>query len=174
MKLNAAFALLMALYALPCFAGYDPKPSETLSVAQGEWAGSLTYRDYREPHKLVTLPTRLFVALSSPNEIVLHYVYDDGPSKTVFSYEKMRFDSTKKQVVWVSGVTNPEVSISNITADVVSNSNRSVSFERVADGVTKKYQLEISASTWTLSEDEVGADGVSTFRNKYMFKRPGT
>jgi hypothetical protein len=66
---------------------YDPKPLADIVPMQGEWKGALTYNDYSAPGKLLTPPTRLFVALSAPNEVTLHYAFNDGPGKTVYSYE---------------------------------------------------------------------------------------
>ncbi|MEQ1518987.1 MAG: hypothetical protein ABL931_21115, partial [Usitatibacteraceae bacterium] len=75
--LACAFAFLVSSNAM---ALYDPKPLEDVSIAQGEWRGTLTYNDYSRPGKLVTLPTRLFAAMASPTELVLQYIFDDGPA----------------------------------------------------------------------------------------------
>lgn len=97
--------LLAALLLLPCTASalYDPAPADALAAAEGVWTGTLTYRDYSDPDREVTLPTRLFVTLGAPDELVLHYIYDDGPGKTVHSYERMRFDTAAGTLLWRSG-----------------------------------------------------------------------
>src|SRR4051812_33385690 len=63
------------LAARPAFALYDAKPDGALAAVQGEWRGALTYPDYSEPKRMVPLPPRLLVALSAPNELVLHYAF---------------------------------------------------------------------------------------------------
>ena len=88
-----------ASLSLPAAALYDPKPVGDLSLLQGEWRGTLTYNDYSRPGKLVTLPTTLFAALASPSDLTLHYVYDDGPGKTVHSYERMTFQPDAASIV---------------------------------------------------------------------------
>ena len=95
------------LYA---FALYDAKPEPTFAAIQGEWRGTLAYRDYNQtsqkaasasanaPEKMVTPNTTLFLALAAPNALTLHYVFDDGPGKTVYSYERMNFDFEKNEL----------------------------------------------------------------------------
>ncbi|MGH8238576.1 MAG: hypothetical protein ACREXP_16350, partial [Steroidobacteraceae bacterium] len=95
------------LWAGAASALYDPAPDAAFAAVQGAWKGSLTDRDYSKPDRLVTLPTRLFVALGSPNQLVLHFVFDDGPAKTVYSYERMQFDFASNELTW-SSVLNQE------------------------------------------------------------------
>jgi len=105
MPRRATLALLSLLVvALPALALYDLKPDATLAAIEGEWKGSLAYRDYGDPDRIVTLPTELFVTLGAPQELVMHYIYDDGPGKVVHSDESMRFDFEGGRVMWVSGV----------------------------------------------------------------------
>ena len=173
MKRRAIIASLAGLVAVPAFALYEPRPEEALSAVQGEWRGSLVYRDYSEPTKMVTLPTRLFVTLSAPSELVLHYVFDDGPSKTVFSYERMSFNFAVRQVAWSSG-QDAKVSVCVITSDSTSNNVRTLVFERNEGGETKRFTMVLSARSLSLSEDEVSSSGAASFRNKYEFSRSGT
>jgi hypothetical protein len=173
MTRRGAIVGLLVLGIGPAFALYDPKPDEALSAVQGEWLGSLTYRDYSEPKRLVTLPTRLFVALGAPDELVLSYVFDDGPAKTVFSYEKMRFNATAHQVSWSSG-PDAKVAVYDITSDTAKNSVRTLVFEQRERGELKRFTMSLSAHSLTLAEDEVDSSGVQSFRNKYEFVRPRT
>lgn len=173
MKRRTMLAVLACLAAAPAFALYDPKPDEVLAAVQGEWRGSLVYRDYSEPDRMVTLPTQLLVALSAPNELVLHYVFDDGPSKTVYSYERMGFNFKAREVTWSSGKDAKE-SMAVITADSTSNETRVLVFERKGEeGGTKRFTMELSARSLKLAEDEVAPSGVASFRNRYVFVRPG-
>ena len=173
MQRRAILFGISLLAATPAFALYEPKPDESLSAVQGEWRGSLTYRDYSEPTRMVTLPTRLFVALSAPSEMVLSYVFDDGPSKTVFSYETMSFDLAEHQVRWSTG-QGGKVSICVITSDTASNDVRTLVFERNDAGQVKRFTMVLSARSLVLAEDEVSTSGVISFRNKFEFSRAGT
>jgi len=153
---------------------YDPKPDAALSAVQGEWKGSLTYRDYSEPHSLVTLPTRLFVALSGPNELALSYAFDDGPAKTVFSYEQMKFDFTNNVVTWTSGTDKKSVSVCRITTNGASADTRKLVFEGKDGDKTNRFTMELSPRALKLGKNEMGSDGAIVFRDKFEFLRPGT
>ncbi len=91
---SAAFA------AWPVAAQYPPSPDATLAAVQGAWRGTLTYRDDARPDRNVVLATRLHAALVAPTELALHDVFDDGPGKTVHSYERMAFDFAGGTVTW--------------------------------------------------------------------------
>jgi len=79
----------------------EAAPSSTAEVAQlqgvlaGSWAGTLEYRDFSEPAtstKRVKLPTWLSIELTGPG-LRFHYIYDDGPNKTVTETSLARIDS---------------------------------------------------------------------------------
>jgi hypothetical protein len=165
-------ALLLSSAAIgvrPAHALYDPKPIAVLELATGTWVGSLTYRDYQKPDRLVTLKTVMIVSLATPDELTLYYVFDDGPSKTVYSYEKMKFELTSNQVVWNSGTDKPTRSDFKITSSTVSNGKCSVAFEKRAESKIDRYLLEISKATWTLAKHELDAGGVEILRSRYEF-----
>jgi hypothetical protein len=167
-------ALLLAcglLLSAPVFALYDPAPDAMLVQMQGEWQGTLTYSDYSEAGKRVTLPTTLYVAPASPDSLTLHYVFDDGPGKTVYSYEHMRFDPARNEVTWRSGINETSETRSRIVSSVQDGDVRRLVFERVEEGDTLRYTLETGPDVLVLQKDEVGADGVAQFRNRYEFKR---
>jgi hypothetical protein len=92
----------IGLVAEPSLALYDPKPSALLVPAIGSWSDTLLHADYQSPDRLVSLQARLVVTLSGPEELSLYYVFDDGPGKTVYSDERMSFDSTKNELTWTS------------------------------------------------------------------------
>jgi hypothetical protein len=64
----------------------------------GDWVGALEYRDYSEPPtstKRELLPTWLSISDAEPGKTLRwHYVYDDGPSKTVEESDVVRFDTS--------------------------------------------------------------------------------
>jgi hypothetical protein len=167
----AAFASLATAPRL--FALYDPKPNGALIHAPGAWKGSLTYRDWTNPDKMVKLPCTMTAALTKPDEVALYYVFDDGPGKIVYSYERMSFDFDAKRLVWVSGTAKPstsQLSLSSVQAD---GDMTRLLFERVVDGRTDKYAFELSKRTWLLTKHEVSAAGAEMLRNKYEFTREG-
>lgn len=169
-------SVLLALLPLPAgtaWALYDPKPDPALAGVQGEWKGSLTYRDYRQPDRLVTLPTRLFVALGAPDELVLHFIFDDGPGKTVFSYDRIRFDFAAGQVSWASGQADQPARVHRIVSTSGEGATRQISFER-PDGDNKaRFTLDLSPKALRLIKEEVVPSGSASFRNRYEFVRPG-
>jgi hypothetical protein len=90
------------------------------------------------------LPTRLFVALSAPNELVFHYAFDDGPSKTVFSYERMSFDFNNNQLSWSSGTAEKSLSIFQITSNTSEGGTRRLTFEGRNGEKTDRYTMVLS------------------------------
>ena len=167
-------ALLLAcalLLSVPAHALYDPAPDALLVQMQGEWHGTLTYSDYSEAGKMVTLPTRVYIAPAAPDSLTLHYVFDDGPGKTVYSYENMRFDLAGNAVTWRSGASETSQTVSRIVSSVQDGDVQRLVFERKDDGDTLRYTLETGANLLVLQKEEVGADGVAQFRNRYAFTR---
>ncbi|GAA3763376.1 hypothetical protein [Terriglobus aquaticus] len=70
------------------------------SALRGDWVGVLEYRDYSEPPtstKRVDLPTWLSVTSDGEGKQTWHYVYDDGPNKTVDEIEAVTFDPAREQ-----------------------------------------------------------------------------
>jgi len=167
-------AALAVLAALPAHALYDPKPAGPLARLQGEWRGELTYDDYSNPGKLVRLPTRVFVALAAPAVVTLHHEFDDGPTKTVYSYEQMTFDFAGNRVDWVSGVEKREASSYRIVSSAVDGARWRIVFESVEDGsATAVYTLETSDDVLSLKKEEVDRAAAKTFRNEYKLHRVG-
>ena len=62
----------------------------------GNWTGVLEYRDYSEPAtstRRVQLPTWLSITPANSAQ-TWHYLYDDGPTKTVEESDTVTFDPT--------------------------------------------------------------------------------
>ena len=81
--------LLAAALLFPCALPAQVAPPQTQHdlnhALLGDWIGVLEYRDYSEPAtstKRVQLPTWLTIAPAGSSQ-TWHYLYDDGPSKTV-------------------------------------------------------------------------------------------
>jgi hypothetical protein len=169
------FLGLTALACLPQLAfAADPPPDSVLSSIQGNWGGSLQYKDYSAPDRLVTLPTKLSIALSAPDEITMHYEYDDGPKKMVYSYERMRFDFAKNEAHWKGGSKDKPVEMTwQITKSVPSGASRLIVMERArSEGKKDRLTFELSPAALSFAKDEIATDGQASFRNKYTFKRP--
>lgn len=171
MRKRSVLFSLGALFAQPSLALYDPKPSALLVPALGAWRGTLVYADYQNPDKTVTLQTRLVVTLSGPEELSLYYVFDDGPGKTVYSYERMTFDSAKQELVWASGVTKPSTSTYKINLATATNNGSKIEFDRAVESGLDSYTLEVNASSWQLTKREIRAGKQELQRNRYEFAR---
>lgn len=171
MRRRHCFALLLAIVTLPALALYDPQPDSSLEAVEGSWRGTLQYRDYQPPNEMVTLPTKLYVALGSPNELVLHYVFDDGPGKVVHSYEKMQIDTSKKHLRWTSGSQQIRHFDAAIASDTVNNGVRQLVFEHRDGKVLDRYNVSFDATALTLRKEEIDAKGKATLRNVFTFSR---
>ena len=174
MKRPIVFLLALISFCGPsAFALYDAAPDLALSAAQGEWRGTLTYRDYEKPDRIVTLPTRLFVALAAPQQMVLFYAFDDGPAKTVFSYEAMTIKQSAKQLIWTTGADKKETSTLDITSSTpAGKESRRLVFTKTEGAKTDRYTMKVGAHKLSLRKDEVASDGSVTNRNQFTFERP--
>ena len=106
------FALILAALSLPgCAVAQASSAMADLSAAlRGEWVGVLEYRDYSEPvgsTKRVDLPT--WLTITGDRAQSWHYVYDDGPTKTVTEDEAVTFDVEKGTFSEASGGKAPHV-----------------------------------------------------------------
>ncbi len=174
MKTASLLAALALVLCPRADAQYDPAPLLDIAGAQGAWQGTLTYDDYSEPGKLVTLPTKLFVAMSAPTELVLNYVFDDGPGKTVYSYERMRFDMSDNEVTWSSGIAKSAKTKARIVSNTLEDGARRMVFESGPKAGFERYTLELSDTSMTLVKEEIEGAGSPQFRNRYEFRRAGT
>lgn len=168
MNRRLALHTLLAAVALPAVAQDSAPPEPALAAVQGAWRGTLTYRDYSRPDRLVTLPTRLYVALVAPQEMALHYVFDDGPGKTVHSYERMAFDFGTKRLLWVSGTRTSSFDITSVEDQ---DGARTVTFERQVEGSTHRYTMLLGAQRLTLAKEEGSPSVGFQFRNRFEFGR---
>lgn len=172
MKRRDALAFIAAAASLPGRAANDPKPEPPLAAVLGEWRGTLTYRDYSAPDRMVTLNTKLFVSAVAPDEIALHYVYDDGPGKTVYGYERMRFEFASNTLLWITGAVEKTALVGRIvSSDSATGVNRYV-IDTTKDRALTRYTFEFGSRSLTLKKDEVDANGQAVMRNRYAFTRP--
>lgn len=162
------------LLSLPARALYDPVPVGEIARLQGEWRGTLTYNDYSRPGKLVMLPTRLFAALSSPSDLALHYVYDDGPGKIVYSYERLSVQPDGASMVLASGGATPSArSYAGVSA-AVKDGVWSAAFERSSDKGRYRFTIEIGPQALLLKNEEIEGQNPPMLRNEYRLRRVGS
>jgi len=173
MKRRDALGFLAGAASLPGWAAADPKPEPPLAAVLGEWRGTLTYRDPGTPDRTVTLNTKLFISAVAPDEIALHYVFDDGPGKTVYGYERMRFEFASNTLLWISGAVEKTALVGRIiSSDSATGVSRYV-VDTTKDRALTRYTLEFGARSLTLKKDEVDSNGQVVTRNRYAFTRPG-
>jgi hypothetical protein len=174
MNRRFAFGLLAAVTALaslPATAADDPRPDPVLASVLGEWRGSLTYRDYSRPDKTETLPTRLFVSMIAPDELALHFVYDDGPGKTVYGYQRLRFEFPSQTLVWISGAVERTALIGRIVSSTADGGVNRYVVDTTKDQALSRYTFEFGPKSFTLKKDEIDSAGQATNRNRYSFTR---
>ena len=172
MNRRHAIGLLGAAATLPTLAANDPKPEATLAAVLGEWRGTLTYRDYAKPDRTVALPTRLYVSMLGPDELALHFVYDDGPGKTVYGYERLRFEFASDTLVWIMGAVDRTALVGRIVATANEGGVRRYVVDTTKDNALSRYTFEFSSVALAMKKDEIDATGKSSNRNSYVFKRP--
>lgn len=171
LRLIAGTSTVAALPLRPAWALDDPRPEPTLAVLLGEWRGSLTYRDDAKPDSMVTLPTRLFVSAVAPDEIALHFVYDDGPGKTVYGYERMRFEFASDTLLWISGAVEKRALVGRIVQTSGDATQTRYVVETTKDGALTRYTLDFAAGALTMQKDGIDSGGRATLRNRYAFTR---
>ncbi len=176
---RVALLLTFAIALLPMssHALYDPPPAAALASVEGAWQGTLQYRDYQPPYKRVTLPVRLFVAASSPRELALHYVFNDGPGKTVHSYDRIALDLDAGTVRF-SGLKPEHTSVVNIlsrksSADmlelVAERTEESKGEPKVVEVV--RYRIRLGAAAFEVLKTAGPAGAEGEFKNEYVFRR---
>ena len=174
-KLIASFALFAASACpLASHALYDPAPVAALTAIEGAWLGTLEYRDNQPPFKRVTLPTRLYVAVASPKELTLHYIFDDGPKMTVHSYDRLTIDLDAGTVRF-SGLKADDVTLATVIGSKTTDAVLEVTAERSQEtkGVMEvtRYRLRLGANAFEVLKTAGPKGAESEFRNQYVFKR---
>lgn len=159
---------LALLAAPPAFALYEPAPLDLFKHLPGTWRGALTYRDWSPPHRLVSLPCTLYAALTSPREASLFFVFQDGPGKVVYSYDRWTVDASGDALAWVSGEDRSSYQLTKMPSD---DTEQSFSLRRNLDGKAYLQRVSVSAGSFRLQKVEVAADGSETFMNGYELSR---
>lgn len=172
MDRRQSIALLAAVTGLPAHAAADPRPEAPLAAVLGEWRGTLTLRDAAAPDRPLTQATRLYVSAVAPDEIALHYAHEDGAGRTLYGYERMRFEFASSTLLWISGAVEKTALVGRIVAsDAATGVNRYV-VETTKDRALTRFTLEFGARTLGIRKDEVDAGGQAQMRSRYAFSRP--
>jgi len=166
--------LMLGLPTRSAFALYDATPDADLSTMQGEWRGELSYLDYSGSGKRVTLPTKVFVALAAPSRLVLHYVFDDGPGKTVYSYEQMSFDLARGSLQWKTGDSEKSLERFRILSSVHEAGRWKVVFVNDSKKEPHRYTLEVGSEDFSFQKEELQGSEPATLRNTYCLRRAAT
>ena len=170
-------AALLCLCALTAHvASADTANTDFLADAEGEWAGTLTYKDYAQPDKRVTLPTMLFVARTAPDEIALHYVYDDALGKIVHAYERMKFDLAANRVSWVSGTKGETARDYRISSRALDGNTYRLTLDRGErnekdEPVRLRYELAFDPHGLHFVYEDAAGNAPLAFRSRYQFDR---
>ncbi|MBC7366377.1 MAG: hypothetical protein H7343_06115 [Undibacterium sp.] len=170
-----------ALLALATLRLHAAEPAPTLTEKKlyalwtGEWTGVLEYRDYQPPHGRVTLPTLLEVT-PTPDAaaLILRFVYDDGPKKTVKSTSRLAFDPDARRLIWTdeSKPARPEDTFT--LAEASPDGTRLVFLgTQMDDNKTSRvrYTFATAASSWRILKETTSDGPDFAFRHEYRFRR---
>ncbi len=177
----ARFALL-ALAALRLHAA-EPAPALTAEKLcarwTGAWTGVLEYRDYQPPHGRVTLPTLLTVESApapTPDAatLILRFVYDDGPKKTVKSASRLTLDLNARRLTWSdeSKPVRPEDTFT--LAEASPEGDRLVFLGTATDDkkVSRiRYTFTTAARSWRILKETTSDGPDFAFRHEYRFEK---
>jgi hypothetical protein len=171
--MKSTVLVCLMLFAAPANALYDPPPEPAIAAAEGTWTGTLRYRDYQNPEHFETLPTRTTVVVSAPDTLALHAIYNDGPNKTVHSYEQMRFDLANKLLIWRYGLKVDDSS----RYDIVTNAREgdchwfTVERGKSDDKALSRYTIALCITRIEFVKYEVDAQGVALERSRTTLSR---
>lgn len=157
---------LLLLAAAPRLALANGKPDGDMARLEGEWVGELTYEDWEHPGTLVTMPTRLFAALTEPATLACHYIFDDGP-RQVHTYERIALDRKSGDVTWVG-----EDRKGKITSDARAGDEWNLVFEATTEP-RERYTIVLGPRTLRLTKQDLHDDPTVTFKNEFTFERLG-
>ena len=153
-----------------------PGPNEITLLLRGEWGGTLEYKDYQKPDKRVKLPTQLTVTNGFAEGVSMHWVYDDGPGKTVIEDDRFVIAGDLKTVDW-TGLKDKEPTIFTVlSTSRLADGKLMLVMER--DGMDDnkpariRDTLTVGPTTVTLlKEVRFGAGEPFTFRHEYRMTR---
>jgi hypothetical protein len=142
----------------------------------GQWTGVLEYRDYQPPHGRVALPTTLSVtpAPDAP-ALILRFVYNDSPHKTVKSASRLTLDLAARRLTW-SDEGKPATPEDTFTLAEASASGDELVFEGHAMDDNKpsrvRYTITTTPGSWRILKETTSDSPTFSFRHEYRFTHP--
>ena len=174
-RIRALLPLLLVIFTVPPGHAAEPSPDLAKVYASwtGQWTGVLEYRDYQPPHGRVALPTTLSVtpAPDAP-ALILRFVYDDGPHKTVKSTSRLTLDLIARRLTW-SDEGKPATAEDTFTlTEASANGDRLVfSGEAMDDNKPSRvrYTITTAAGVWRILKETTSDGPTFNFRHEYRF-----
>lgn len=141
----------------------------------GEWTGVLEYRNYQPPHGRVTLPTTLSVTpASDATGLILRFVYDDGPKKTVKSTSRLTLDLSGRRLTWSDDGKSERPEDSFTLAEAAPDGTRLVFLGTQMDAGKSsriRYTFTNVAADWKILKETTSDGPDFAFRHEYRFKK---
>ena len=173
----------LVLYGFALMAGgsptsLGPSAEPIYSALAGAWVGSLEYRDYSNNAR-VALPTILDIRKGKDGSLlVLHYIYDDGPTKVVQDNETVVIDPVAATYATVSadGKVTDKDALTGVDAFLKSRQGRLVrSGKGMESGkaVDVRTTLTVSRRSLTILKETRPVGGTFQFRDQYELVRVG-
>ena len=141
----------------------------------GTWVGTLEYRDFSEPAtstKRVKLPTWLDVEPSG-GDLRFHYVYDDGPSKTVEETSLIRIDPAHYIVLDGAGKVESQYAIAGLDQLRSGRGVLTLTGKGTENDVPVEVRttLRIGRNLLEITRETAASGQSFTFRHAYTFVR---
>ena len=175
--LRSVRAALVLLLLVACsLAAQAPSAAQIHDGLVGHWVGKLEYKDYSNPDKRVTLPTIVDAAVSPKGGVALHFIYDDGPGKTVTGDDAFTIAADGSTLDW-TGVKEKEPAIFRVTSLAVDSTARSLRMVVEREGeddrkpATLRETITLSETEWTILKEVRPGGAVFAFRHQYSLRR---
>jgi hypothetical protein len=98
-------SLLLASVVLSCAVApiaraQAPTAAQVHAALVGHWVGTLEYKDYQNPDRREVLPTVIDGTAIKSGGVALHFIYDDGPGKTVLGDDRFIMTADARSLDW--------------------------------------------------------------------------
>jgi len=144
----------------------------------GDWVGVLEYRDYSEPPtstKRVDLPTWLSITANGP-ALSEHFIYDDGPAKTVDSTDTVTLDPAAG--LYTETSAGKAAQVYKVTGyDKLKSGRGELVLSGAGTDNDKPAEIRMTLTirrnllTWTEETRPAGSSEAFAFRHAYRFTR---
>jgi hypothetical protein len=168
--------LTLALVALIAPSLDDPKVAGFVAALEGDWNGTLEYRDYSND-KRVTLPTTLEARPSvDARGARLKFRYDEGKGRFVEGTSTLRVDAAKNTLAWESEGGKPPTEYALTGLDAFAKDRKGdlvLTGLATENGATVEARLTVTreGDSLTILKETRPAGGTFAFRNAYRFQK---